>query len=47
MLGAYLTYSLFTTLGMDPFLSILITTPLLFLVGVAIQWALPAAAARR
>ncbi len=28
VLAAYLTYSLFTLTGMDPFLSILITTPL-------------------
>ena len=40
VLGAYLTYTLFTTLGIDPFLSILITTPLLFLVGLGLQWAL-------
>jgi len=40
VLGAYLTYTLFTQLGIDPFLSVLITTPLLFLVGVAVQWAL-------
>jgi branched-chain amino acid transport system permease protein len=40
VLGAYLTYTLFTTLGIDPFLSILITTPLLFLVGIGLQWAL-------
>jgi branched-chain amino acid transport system permease protein len=39
VLGAYLTYTLFTQLGIDPFLSVLITTPLLFLVGVAVQWA--------
>lgn len=39
ILGAYLTYTLFTQLGIDPFLSVLITTPLLFLVGVAVQWA--------
>src|SRR5258708_33534881 len=38
VLAAYLTYSLFTLTGMDPFLSILITTPLLFALGVAIQW---------
>jgi branched-chain amino acid transport system permease protein len=36
VLGAYLTYTLFTTLGIDPFLSILITTPLLFLVGIGL-----------
>lgn len=40
VLGAYLTYTLFTQLGIDPFLSVLITTPLLFLVGVAVQWVL-------
>jgi branched-chain amino acid transport system permease protein len=40
VLGAYLTYTLFTLLGIDPFLSILITTPLMFLIGVGIQWAL-------
>ncbi|TXN30355.1 branched-chain amino acid ABC transporter permease [Lacisediminihabitans profunda] len=40
VLGAYLTYTLFTQWGVDPFLSILITTPLLFLVGVGVQWAL-------
>ena len=40
VLGAYMTYTLFTQLGIDPFLSILITTPLLFLVGIAVQWAL-------
>jgi branched-chain amino acid transport system permease protein len=37
VLGAYLTYTLFATFGLDPFLSIVITTPLLFLVGVVVQ----------
>ncbi|MCU1470198.1 MAG: amino acid/amide transporter rane protein 1, family [Glaciihabitans sp.] len=40
VLGAYLTYTLFVDTGIDPFLSILITTPLMFVVGVALQWAL-------
>ena len=40
VLAAYLTFSLFTLTGMDPFLSILITTPILFALGVAIQWTL-------
>src|SRR6266436_3767501 len=40
VLAAYLTYSLFTLTGMDPFLSILITTPILFAIGAAIQWTL-------
>ena len=36
--GAYLSYSLFTSFGLDPFLSILITTPALFGVGAGLQW---------
>jgi branched-chain amino acid transport system permease protein len=40
MLGAYMTYTLFTSFGIDPFVSLLITTPLLFLLGVGLQWAL-------
>ena len=40
VLGAYFTYTLFTDFGVDPFLSILITTPLMFLVGVGVQWVL-------
>jgi branched-chain amino acid transport system permease protein len=40
VLGAYLTYTLFTQLGIDPFLSVLITTPLLFFVGVAVEMGL-------
>jgi branched-chain amino acid transport system permease protein len=40
VLGAYLTYTLFVDTGIDPFLAILITTPLMFAVGVALQWAL-------
>jgi branched-chain amino acid transport system permease protein len=37
--SAYLAYSLFTRLGVDPFLALLITTPLMFVIGVAGQWA--------
>lgn len=40
VLGAYFTYTLFTQFGIDPFLSILITTPLLFFVGIGLQLAL-------
>ncbi len=40
VLSAYMTYSLFTLTGMDPFLTILVTTPAMFLVGAAIQWVL-------
>jgi branched-chain amino acid transport system permease protein len=37
MLGAYVTYWLFALLGMNPFLSILVTMPVLFVFGVALQ----------
>src|SRR5882757_186398 len=40
VLAAYLSFSLFTLTGIDPFLSILITTPILFVLGAAIQWTL-------
>ena len=36
-LGAYLTYFLFTFLRVDPLLSILVTVPLFFVLGVGIQ----------
>jgi branched-chain amino acid transport system permease protein len=39
ILGAYLSYSLFTTFHLDPFLSILLVTPLVFALGVMIQLA--------
>lgn len=35
--GAYLSYSLFTSFGLDPFLSILVTTPVLFGAGAGLQ----------
>jgi len=37
MVGMYLTYFLFTLLGIDPFLSVLITMPLMFLFGAIMQ----------
>jgi len=37
VLGAFLSYSLFTKLHIDPFVSVLILTPLMFLVGVVLQ----------
>jgi branched-chain amino acid transport system permease protein len=40
ILAAYLTFSLFTLAGIDPFVTILITTPVLFLLGAAVQWTL-------
>ncbi len=37
MLGAYTTFWLFSLYGMNPFLSLLISFPLIFLVGVILQ----------
>jgi branched-chain amino acid transport system permease protein len=37
MLGAYTTYWLFALYGMNPFLSLLLSFPLLFVVGVILQ----------
>ncbi len=37
MIGMYMTYSLFTLLGIDPFVSIVITIPLMFLFGAFLQ----------
>ena len=37
MVGMYLTYFIFTLLGVDPFLSILISMPLMFLLGAVLQ----------
>jgi branched-chain amino acid transport system permease protein len=37
MLAMYATYWLFTLAGVDPYLSIVVTAPLFFLVGVVIQ----------
>ena len=39
VLGAYLSHTLFTWAGIDPFLSIVIMTPLSFALGVALQLA--------
>jgi branched-chain amino acid transport system permease protein len=38
LLGAYMTYELATTTGLDPILTVLITGPVLFVVGAAVQW---------
>jgi branched-chain amino acid transport system permease protein len=40
VLGAYLSYALSTHLGMDLFVTLLITIPALFLLGLAIEWLL-------
>ncbi|MFG1706844.1 branched-chain amino acid ABC transporter permease [Nonomuraea sp. M3C6] len=36
-LAAYLTYTVHTTLGVDPFLALPVTVPLFFVLGVAVQ----------
>lgn len=38
ILASYLTYSLMGWTGLDPFLLILITTPIMFVLGAATQW---------
>lgn len=35
--SAYLSYWLFTTYGLDPFLSVIVTVPLLFIIGIVFQ----------
>ncbi|MDD2540976.1 MAG: branched-chain amino acid ABC transporter permease [Desulfuromonadaceae bacterium] len=37
MVGMYMTYFLFTLFGIDPFVSVLITIPLMFLFGAILQ----------
>jgi len=37
MIGMYLTYNLFTLAGIDPFLSVLITIPIMFAFGALLQ----------
>src|ERR1700735_1170473 len=39
ILGAYLSYSLFTKAHIDVFLGLLITVPAMFIIGVVIHWA--------
>src|ERR1700759_1417718 len=39
ILGAYLSYSLFTKAHIDPFLGLLIPVPAMFVLGVVIYWA--------
>jgi branched-chain amino acid transport system permease protein len=38
VLGAYLSYALYTHAHIDPFLSLLITIPVMFCIGIAIYW---------
>ena len=37
MIGMYVSYILFTKFGVDPYLSIIVSVPLLFVIGIAIQ----------
>ena len=37
VLGSYLSWALFTHAGIDPFLSILITAPVMFVIGMVLQ----------
>src|SRR5579859_4260930 len=39
ILGAYLSYSLFTKAHLDLFLGLLITVPAMFVIGVVVHWA--------
>jgi branched-chain amino acid transport system permease protein len=39
LLGAYLTFQLASSTGLDPILTVLITAPALFVLGAAVQWA--------
>lgn len=38
LLGGYLTYSLVTATGLDPLLTVVVTVPILFALGAALQW---------
>jgi branched-chain amino acid transport system permease protein len=38
VLGAYLSYALYAHLNIDPFLGLLITVPVMFVVGIAVYW---------
>ena len=40
ILASYLSFTLWKMMGIDPFVSILITTPILFVFGAAVQWVL-------
>jgi branched-chain amino acid transport system permease protein len=40
VLGAYLSYALYAHLSIDPFVGLLITVPVMFVVGIAIYWSM-------
>jgi branched-chain amino acid transport system permease protein len=39
VLGSYLSYALWVHAGIDPFLGLLVTIPILFVVGIGVEWA--------
>jgi len=39
LLGAYLTFQLATSWGIDPLLTLVVTVPLMFVLGALLQWA--------
>ena len=40
VLGAYLSYALYSHLNIDPFLGLLITIPVMFVFGIAVYWSM-------
>lgn len=38
LIGAYLTFSLATSWGIDPLLTLVVTVPVMFVAGAALQW---------
>ena len=40
VLGAYLSYALYSQLNIDPFLGLLVTIPAMFLIGIAVYWSM-------
>jgi branched-chain amino acid transport system permease protein len=40
VLGAYLSYALYSHLSIDPFLGLVITVPAMFLIGIAVYWSM-------
>jgi branched-chain amino acid transport system permease protein len=40
VLGAYLSYALYSHLKIDPFLGLLITIPVMFVIGIAVYWSM-------
>ncbi len=40
LIGGYLTFELATTMGMDPLVTLVVTVPVLFVAGAALQWGL-------